>query len=69
MTTPRAMKRDIQSKLDTTSASYENDVYTRRLRGSIMVERRVEMAVMVTLRARSALNMLHHQLEYDPPGK
>ena len=32
-----------------------------------MVERRVEMAVMVTLRARSALNILHHQLEYDPP--
>jgi hypothetical protein len=28
----------------------------------------VERAVMVTLKASSALNREHHQLEYEPPG-
>ena len=38
------------------------------MRGSIMTDSRVDIAVMVTLNARSALNMEQNQLEYDPPG-
>mmetsp|Transcript_28534 Transcript_28534/g.62110 ORF Transcript_28534/g.62110 Transcript_28534/m.62110 type:complete len:279 (-) Transcript_28534:70-906(-) len=68
ITTPRAMNRDTQSRLATTLSSYENRVYRSRLSGSIMTDSRVEMAVMVTDRARSALNREHHQLEYEPPG-
>ena len=29
----------------------------------------VDIAVIVTLNAKSALNMEHHQFEYDPPGE
>ena len=34
-----------------------------------MVDTSVLIAVMVTLKAKSALNMEHHQLLYEPPGE
>mmetsp|Transcript_16517 Transcript_16517/g.27487 ORF Transcript_16517/g.27487 Transcript_16517/m.27487 type:complete len:200 (+) Transcript_16517:967-1566(+) len=68
MTTARAVKSEAQSKLETTSSSYEYFVYRSRLRGSITTDISVDMAVMVTLNARSALNIEQNQFEYDPPG-
>jgi len=35
----------------------------------MIMDNNVDIAVMVTDRARSALNMEHHQLEYEPPGE
>jgi len=33
------------------------------------IDNSVDIAVIVTDRAKSALNMEHHQFEYDPPGE
>jgi hypothetical protein len=60
------MKTDRQSRSLVTSAEYDILAYTRRLlRGSAITERKVEIAVMVTLRAKSALNMEHHLRKED----
>mmetsp|Transcript_11065 Transcript_11065/g.17050 ORF Transcript_11065/g.17050 Transcript_11065/m.17050 type:complete len:84 (+) Transcript_11065:4322-4573(+) len=57
------MNRAFQSK-DFTTLS-ENDVvaYRTKLTGSIMIESKVDMVVIVTESARSALNIEHHQFE------
>ena len=43
-------------------------MYRKRFAGSMATESKELMLVMVTLSARSALKVEHHQLEYDPPG-
>lgn len=63
MTTVSAIKSELKSKLPTISSSLAwnaNLLYTRRLAGMRITESRVDMAVMVTESARSALKMLHH---------
>mmetsp|Transcript_26079 Transcript_26079/g.34664 ORF Transcript_26079/g.34664 Transcript_26079/m.34664 type:complete len:136 (-) Transcript_26079:138-545(-) len=40
-----------------------------RLTGSKNMDMKVDIAVIVTDNARSALNIEHHQFEYDPPGE
>mmetsp|Transcript_21602 Transcript_21602/g.31750 ORF Transcript_21602/g.31750 Transcript_21602/m.31750 type:complete len:86 (+) Transcript_21602:1169-1426(+) len=69
MTITNAVNKEPQSKTPTTSSSYENRVYKRRLTGNVKTESRVDIAVIVTERAKSALNNEHHQFEYDPPGE
>jgi hypothetical protein len=60
MTTPSAKNTDIQSKSLVTSASYENFAYRRRFIGNAITDSIVEIAVIVTLKAKSALNNEHH---------
>ena len=60
MTIPSATKTDTQSKSLVTSALYEKFAYRRRFTGSAMHESIVEIAVIVTLKAKSALNNEHH---------
>jgi hypothetical protein len=65
ITIAKAMKTDRQSRSLVTSAAYDILAYIRRLTGSAITERIVEIAVMVTLRAKSALNMEHHLRKED----
>ena len=60
MTTPSAKNTDIQSRSLVTSASYENFAYRRRFIGNAITDSIVEIAVIVTLKAKSALNNEHH---------
>mmetsp|Transcript_11441 Transcript_11441/g.20887 ORF Transcript_11441/g.20887 Transcript_11441/m.20887 type:complete len:144 (+) Transcript_11441:743-1174(+) len=63
ITMHRAIKRDVQSKFSTTSSSYENVAYISKFIGRKIVDNIVEIAVIVTDSAKSALNIEHHQLE------
>ena len=67
-TTINEMNRAFQSNDCRTDVEYMYRVYNNKLIGNIIVARIVDSAVIVTLNAKSALNILHHQLEYDPPG-
>ena len=55
-----AMNTDSQSRSLVTSAWYENFAYRSKFTGSATHERIVEIAVIVTLKARSALKREHH---------
>ena len=55
-----AMKTDAQSKSLVTSALYEKFAYRSKFTGNAIHERIVEIAVIVTLKAKSALNNEHH---------
>ena len=63
MTTARAIKTDAQSKSLVTSAWYAKLAYNMRLAGKAMVDNNVEIAVNVTLKAKSALKIELNQLE------
>ena len=56
ITTVRAINSELKSMLWTTSASYDALQYKMRLAGISMTDMSVDMAVMVTDKARSALN-------------
>ena len=60
MTIISAINTDTQSKSEITSALYEKFAYRSKLTGSAIHERIVEIAVIVTLKAKSALNNEHH---------
>lgn len=60
MTTVNAMKRELKSKLCTTSASYAYLQYRSKFSGMSITDNIVDIAVMVTDSARSALNIEHH---------
>ena len=60
MTMKRATNTDVQSKSLITSALYEKFAYRSKFTGSAIQERIVEIAVIVTLKAKSALNNEHH---------
>ena len=63
ITTARATKTDIQSKSLVTSALYETFAYRSRFTGSATTESIVDMAVIATLKAKSALKSEHHLTE------
>lgn len=56
ITNTSAAMSGFQSNMDTTSSLYARLAYMNRLRGSIIMERNVLMAVIDTLKAKSALN-------------
>lgn len=60
ITTNNDTKSAAQSILPNISSLYVSFAYKRRFNGSIMTERSVDIAVIVTERARSALNKEHH---------
>ena len=60
MTTTSAVNNDGQSNNDTTSSSYENREYKSKFAGSATHESIVDIAVIVTESAKSALNIEHH---------
>mmetsp|Transcript_40263 Transcript_40263/g.45816 ORF Transcript_40263/g.45816 Transcript_40263/m.45816 type:complete len:92 (-) Transcript_40263:332-607(-) len=52
-----------QSRDFTTFDEYDIFVYMIKLTGNIIIESSVDMVVIVTERAKSALNIEHHQFE------
>jgi hypothetical protein len=63
ITITSAVNNDGQSSDATTSSSYENFEYNSKFAGSVIHERIVETAVIVTERAKSPLNMEHHLMD------
>jgi hypothetical protein len=55
-----AVKRAHQLRISKIFPSYERRVYNIRLAGSMNTPSSVDIAVIVTLSAKSALNMEHH---------
>jgi len=67
MTTINDVNKDVQSRFETTSSSYVSFEYNSKFNGIVTMETTVDMAVIVTERARSALKMEHHlrDIVYD----
>ena len=60
ITMNKLVKRLIQSKFCTISPEYVRDEYMSRFAGNRATDKTVDMAVIVTESAKSALNILHH---------
>ena len=60
ITTTNAVNNDAQSSNATTSSLYENLEYNSKFAGNAIQDKIVDIAVMVTDNAKSALNMEHH---------